>query len=275
MPSRTTPAGTAPSGTAADRPKERKTASRQRQISDLVLARGSISAQDLVDEFDVSLMTVHRDLDELEKRGVLRKVRGGVTAQPSSVFEALMPYRLSAMADEKQRLAEFALRYVEPGMSLMLDDSTTVLKMIPGLAGIIPLHVATNFLAGLKLLAEQPDTRLIAIGGDYDPAHDSFQGIQAIEAIDSIQADALFMSTSALSPTHAFHQEERIVAFKRAMISSSTKRYLLVDHSKLDRVALHRVAALSEFDVVITDSAADPQAVDALMAAGITVEVVP
>jgi len=134
-----------------DKPKERKTETRQRRISELVLARGSMSAQDLVDEFDVSLMTVHRDLDELEKRGVLRKVRGGVTAQPSSVFESLMPYRLTAMADQKRRLAEHALRYVEPGMSLMLDDSTTVLKMIPGLAGITPLHVATNFLAGLKL----------------------------------------------------------------------------------------------------------------------------
>ena len=219
-------------------------------------------------------MTVHRDLDELEKRGVLRKARGGVTAQPSSVFESLMPYRLTAMAEQKRRLAEHALRYVEPGMSLMLDDSTTVLKMIPGLADISPLHIATNFLAGLKQLAELPDARVIAIGGHYDPAHDSFQGIQAIEAIGSIQTDAFFMSTSAISATHAYHQEERIVAFKRAMITSSTKRYLLVDNSKLDRVALHRVAPLSDFDLVITDSDADPDVVDALREAGVTLEVV-
>ncbi len=234
-----------------------------------------MTAQDLVDEFDVSLMTVHRDLDELEKRGVLRKVRGGVTAQPSSVFEALMPYRLTAMVEQKRRLALAALRYVEPGMSLMLDDSTTVLQMIPGLADITPLHIATNFLAGLKQLAELPDAQVIAIGGHYDPAHDSYQGIQAIESIESIQADAFFMSTSAISASHAYHQEDRVVAFKRAMIQSSSRRYLLVDHSKLDRVALHRVAPLSDFDLVITDSNADPAALVALEAAGVAVEVVP
>ena len=258
-----------------EKPKERKTEARQRRISELVLERGSMSAQDLVDEFGVSLMTVHRDLDELEKRGMLRKARGGVTAQPSSVFESLMPYRLTAMVEQKRRLAEHALRFVEPGMSLMLDDSTTVLKMIPGLAEISPLHIATNFLAGLKQLAELPDAKVIAIGGHYDPAHDSFQGIQAIEAIEALQTDAFFMSTSAISATHAYHQEERIVAFKRAMMSSSTKRYLLVDSSKLDRVAMHRVAPLSDFDCVLIDSGADPHALDALHHAGVTVEVVP
>ena len=261
--------------TVSDRPKERKTEARQKRISELVLARGSTSAQSLADEFDVSLMTVHRDLDELEKRGVLRKVRGGVTAQPSSVFEALMPYRMTAMVDEKRRLAEWALRYVEPGMSLMLDDSTTVLKMIPGLAGISPLHIATNFLAGLNQLAELPDAHVIAIGGHYDPAHDSFQGVQAIEAIRSLQMDAFFMSTSATSATHAFHQEERVVAFKQAMMGSSSKRYLLLDHSKLDRVAIHRIAPLSDFDLVIVDSGADPRSIDALETAGVAIEVVP
>jgi DeoR/GlpR family transcriptional regulator of sugar metabolism len=114
---------------------------------------------------------------------------------------------------------------------------------------------------------------VIAIGGDYDPSHDSFQGMQSVEAIEGIHADALFMSSSALSATHVYHQEDRVVVVKRAMIAASAKRYLLVDHTKLERAALHRLAPLADFDVVITDSGADPGALSALRAAGVTIEV--
>lgn len=251
----------------------RKNKARQSEIADLVLARGSIAAQELAASFGVSVMTIHRDLDELESQGVLRKERGGATAQPSGVFEARVAFRHASAVEQKRKIAQAALRYVEPGMSLMFDDSTTVLHMIPGLADMAPLHVATNFLAGLKELTAVPDVRVIAIGGDYDPLHDSFQGMVAVEGIQALHADALFMSTSAVSATHAYHQEDRIVAFKRAMISSSAKRYLLVDHTKLEKAALHRLAPLTDFDVVITDAEAGPQALAALEAAGVSVEV--
>jgi DeoR/GlpR family transcriptional regulator of sugar metabolism len=264
-----TPIGDAPK----ERPRLRKTEARQARIADLVLAEGSMGAHELAERFAVSLMTIHRDFDELEKRGVLRKVRGGVTAQPSGVFESRVGFRLTAAVEEKRRIALAALAHVEPGMSLILDDSTTVLNMVAGLAELGPLHVATNFLAGLNQLAEVENVRAIAVGGDYDPLHDSFQGMQAVEAVEGIRADALFMSSSALSATHVYHQEDRVVAVKRAMIAASTKRYLLVDHTKLDRVALHRLAPLADFDLLITDAQADPAALDALRAAGIPVEV--
>jgi len=221
-------------------------------------------------------MTIHRDLDQLERRGFVRKFHGGVTAQPSGVFESQLSYRMMSNAQEKGAIAQVALRYVEPGMSVMLDDSTSILHMIPGLAERAPLHVATTFLAGLRRLADiavDSDLTVIGLGGVYDPPHDSFIGMQCIEQIAGIRADALFMSTSAISAAEAFHQEERIVALKRAMVSAATKRYLLVDHTKLGRVALHRILPLSVFDLVITDAAADPAILAAWDAAGIRYEV--
>lgn len=256
--------------------RERKTETRQRLITERVVARGSCSAQELAAEFGVSIMTIHRDLDQLERRGIVRKFHGGVTAQPSGVFESQLSYRMMSKAEEKSAIARVALRYVEPGMSVMLDDSTSILHMIPGLAERTPLHVATTFLAGLRRLADiaaDSDLTVMGLGGVYDPPHDSFIGMQCIEQIAGIRADALFMSTSAISATEAFHQEERIVALKRAMVHAATKRYLLVDHTKLGRVALHRILPLDEFDLVITDAAADPAILAAWDAGGIHYEV--
>lgn len=249
---------------------------RQRQIIERVIAEGSCAAQDLATEFDVSLMTVHRDLDQLERRGIVRKFHGGVTAQPSSVFESQLSYRMISQSREKQAIADAALEYVQPGMALMLDDSTSVLHMVPGLADRTPLHVATPFLEGLRRLADlsgDSDLTVIGLGGLYDLPHDSFVGLQCLEQIEGIRADALFMSTSTVSTTHAFHQEERIVALKRAMVTAATRCYLLVDHTKMGRVALHRIVSLREFDLIITDQGADPEVLAAWDAAGITYQV--
>ena len=262
----------------AGSPRERKTETRKRLITELVLDSGSATAQDLATRFGVSIVTIHRDLDELERRGVVRKFHGGVTAQPSGVFESQMPYRLASMAPEKAAIARAALQHVRPGMSILLDDSTTTLKMVEGLADRAPLHVATTFVAGLRQLSElahDHNLTVIGIGGRYDVAHDSFVGVQTNEQVRGLHVDAVFLSTSAVSATDMFHQEEQIVALKREMLNSATRKYLLVDHTKLGRLALVKIAALTELDLIITDSGADPEVLAAWAAAGIHYAVAP
>jgi len=258
-------------------PRQRKTETRKRLITELLVADGSATPQDLAARFGVSIVTIHRDLDELERRGIVRKFHGGVTAQPSGIFESTMSHRLTTMSAEKATIAAAALRYVEPGMSILLDDSTTVLKMIDGLAERTPLHVATTFVTGLRHLSElakdSHDLTVIGIGGRYDLAHDSFVGVQTGEQVRGIHVDALFMSTSAVSDTALFHQEELIMTLKRQMMSSAGKRYLLVDRNKLGRKALLRIASLTELDLVITDRGADPEILSAWTANGVNFEI--
>lgn len=268
-----------PSRTAAGEPGRRmgsKAENRKRAITETVLEAGSATAQDLANQFGVSLVTIHRDLDELERRGVVRKFHGGVSAQPSGVFESQMSYRLASMTAEKAAIARVALRYVQPGMSILLDDSTTVLTMIEGLPDRAPLHVATTFVTGLRRLSElagDHDLTLIGLGGRYDVAHDSFVGVQTNQQVQGIHVDAVFLSTSAVSTTDMFHQEEQVASLKREMLNSASKRYLLIDHTKLNRLALLKIAALTELDLIITDDGADPAVLAAWAASGIAYEI--
>jgi DeoR/GlpR family transcriptional regulator of sugar metabolism len=252
-----------------------KPEARRQRVAEAVLSRGSATAQELATEFEVSLMTIHRDLDELERRGIVRKFRGGVSAQPSVVFESNVAYRMKTMIPEKQSIARHAMRYVEPGMSVILDDSTTALQMVPLFGEGGPVHVATNFLPAIAGLRDQPDVKLISFGGDYDPHHDSFLGVMCLQSIESIRADATFLSTSAVEGAFAYHQEERVVAFKRAMFNVAARRYLLLDHSKIGRVALHKLLPLHDFDLVIVDAGTPKAALDALTREGLRFEVAP
>lgn len=261
----------------AERPARRRKAEvRQAQIADLVMTRGSCSPHELATEFGVSLMTVHRDLEVLERHGIVRRFHGGVTAQSSGVFEAQLSHRMQAKVEEKAAIARAALDHVHSGMSLLLDDSTTVRQMIPGLQSKSPLHVATMFLEGMRMLSQiatRAEITIIGLGGVYNASHDCFVGLQCVEQIRGIRADAVFLSTSAVSTTDAFHQEERIVEIKRQMLEVATFKCLLVDSSKLGRVALHRVVPLDAFDLIITDAGADPAVLQAWDAAGISYQI--
>jgi DeoR/GlpR family transcriptional regulator of sugar metabolism len=255
-----------------------KTQVRQAIIADRVMAEGSCTAQDLADDLGVSIMTIHRDLVQLERRGLVRKFRGGVRARPPGAFESQVAFRMAYRWSEKDSIAQAALKYVQPGMSLLLDDSTTALPMIRGLGERAPLHVATSFLTAIRQLSDvaaETDLTLLALGGVYDVSHDSFSGLQTIEQLGGLLVDALFMSVSAVSTTHALDHEERKVALKRAMMRSAAKTYLLVDHTKLGRTALHRLVPLTEVDLVITDAEVDPAVLQAWDAADVRYEIAP
>src|SRR5690606_26419867 len=118
----------------------------QLAISDAVMAEGSVRIEVLAERFGISLMTVHRDLDELEDRGLLRKSRGIATATSTALVESSDVYRSNKQLSEKETIAMRALEFVEPGQAIMLDDSTTTFHLVPHLHTKTPLTVITNTL---------------------------------------------------------------------------------------------------------------------------------
>lgn len=239
----------------AARPQE----TRRQTIAEHVLARGTASGAELAELTGVSLMTVHRDLDELARRGVLRRFRGGVSALPSTVFESSLEYRLGARTAEKEAIAATAAGLVEPGMSVLIDDSTTALALARLLTEVGPLTVVTNARRVAEVCAGAAEIRLIGLGGEYSHTHDSYLGVPCVEAVAALSTDLVLVSTSAMDARMTYHQEQDVVLVKRAMLDSGSRRVLLMDRSKMPRTALHRLCPVSDFDHVVVDPGADRQ----------------
>lgn len=248
---------------------------RQAQIADYVLQHGSAAAKDLASMFDVSVMTIHRDLDELERQGILRKLRGAAEAQPSSVFESTVRYRLRTAKAEKEAICRYALEKIEPGQSIMLDDSTTTLPLVHLLPNKAPLTVITNFAPAIRELSGVKGIDLISLGGKYLLKHDTFTGVVCEAAIASLRADVLFISTSAVLRCTALHQDQEIMRIKRAMMESAERRVLLVDHNKLGKAALHQLAPLSDFDLVIVNKGLEESKLIELRECSVPLEIAP
>lgn len=247
---------------------------RQQRIRDLVVDAGYLRIDDLMRECDVSLMTIHRDLDTLQAKGWLRKIRGGATATPSLVFHGDLAQRMADQSDVKRALARAAKDLVAPGQTVFLDDSTTCLHLAQHLAAVRPLTVITNFLPVVKQFADVPSVNLVCLGGTYLPAYGAFLGLQTADAVSTYHADLLFMSTTAITRGRCYHQSPETVMVKRAMIAAADRRVLLIDHTKFSRVGLHHLCDLTVFDHIVVDRRTPRQAQKELRALGVPVTVV-
>ncbi len=207
-------------------------------------------------------MTVHRDLEDLASRGLVRKFHGGVSALPTSVFESSSAFRMQRRTEAKESLARTALGFIEPGMSVMLDDSTTVLALARLLGQVGPLTVLTNYRQVVELLIDEVDIKLIVIGGQYSRTHDSYIGPSDQTGLDSYAVDIVFQSTSTMDERLTYHQEQEVVSMKRVMLSKGARRVLMMDGSKVGQTSLNRFVPISDFtDVILTDDV-DPAVVE-------------
>lgn len=241
-------------------------------------ARGGARIDELADQFHVSTMTIHRDLDHLHAQGVLRKVRSGAEAPPSEAVERNIELRKALNLAEKQAVARVAFDWAAGRVDMQavaMDDSTTALHLLPTLVQHLPLTVVTNFLPAINELATDPRVRLNAIGGDYVPEFSSFVGPLAVRALRDMHYDVLFMSVPAVSRGMCFHPSSASADLKRAFMESAELRVLMIDHTKVARRAIHRICDLQDFDAVVVDDGLDADELQRLRDGGANVVVAP
>ena len=251
-------------------------AHRRSEIAEFVKARGGARIDELANQFGVSIMTIHRDLDHLHAQGMLRKVRSGAEAPPSEAFERNVELRKALNLGEKQAVANAAFAWAAARIDMQaiaVDDSTTALHVLPLLTSRMPLTVVTNFLPAINELSLEPKVRLNAIGGDFVPEFSSFVGPQSVRALDDMHYDVLFMSVPAVARGMCFHPSSPAADLKRAFMASAELRVLLLDHTKLTRRAIHRICDLTEFDAVVVDDGADAHELERLADGGVNVVV--
>jgi DeoR/GlpR family transcriptional regulator of sugar metabolism len=250
-----------------------KLGGRRQGIIDLLMEMGTVTVDDLSSRFGVSKMTIHRDLDDLEDNGWLRKIRGGASIQSNSLFESDFRYRQTLAAEEKHRVAAAAAMMVEPGQTVIIDDSSTVGWVAKHLIDRRPVTVISNNLTVIQELAGAAGINLMALGGQYSKKFHGFFGLLTEDSLKSLRADVALLSSSAIHGASAYHQDQEVVQTKRLMMAAADRKYLLVDHGKFGRPALHFLTGLKAFDTVFTGHELEPSVRATLDQAGVSVTI--
>ena len=144
--------------------RQQRQHARRRLICEAVARAGALRIDEITGRFGISLMTAHRDIDELAVQGLVRKARGLVCALGAPPVAEAPPNGAA-----KQAIARAALARIASGQAVFLDDSETVSQLAPLLATKTPLRVTTNALSVMGVLGPMADVQLIGIGGLYNP----------------------------------------------------------------------------------------------------------
>jgi DeoR/GlpR family transcriptional regulator of sugar metabolism len=250
---------------------------RRRAIAEALRRTGAVTVAEVEASFGVSPMTARRDLDELERRGVLRRTHGGAVLPTTAAHEDSFARRLDVSTEAKRRLAEAAVALMAPGETVFLDSSTTsyfVARRVveTGLATTI----LTNSLPVMELVFNDggPNVELIGVGGTLRRLTRSFVGPFAVRTIQGHFADRLFLSVKGLTESGMMTDADALEAeVKRTMIGQASEATLLVDRSKVLVRGLSVVASVTELASVLAHGLTEAEAAP-LRAAGAVVRVI-
>lgn len=253
-----------------------KTRNRRNRILELLDEREFVSVAELAEAFQLTEMSVRRDLKSLSTEGRVARVRGGATrpqlAQASRGYAAAVKRN----PEEKARIAAAAAELIEPGAAFFYSGSTVarVASSLP--ARMRPsLTMVTNSLPLIDQVSTWLDPHLVVVGGLYLPQYMALVGPQAIGTLEELSADIAVVGCDGLSAEGGLTTPHQLVAEVGAkMIANAHRTIVVADYSKLGRRGFTPIAPVSAVDVLVTDRAADREEIAALRDAGLEVIVV-
>jgi DeoR/GlpR family transcriptional regulator of sugar metabolism len=229
---------------------------RQAAILDRVRERGTVRVADLVREFGVSDMTIRRDLENLDDRGLIVKVHGGATSSPLAQFEPGFVAKTSQQMAEKAAIAAEAARLVVPGMAIALSAGTTTHALAVRIAEIAGITVVTNSIQVADVLerSARHDQTVILTGGIRTPS-EALVGPFAVAQLRSVHLDMVFMGVHGMDAKAGFTCPNILEAETDvALIESGRRLVVVADHTKWGVLGIASIARLEQADILITDS---------------------
>lgn len=250
---------------------------RRRQIASLTAVEGRVNVTELAARFNVTAETIRRDLAVLDREGIVHRVHGGAVAnQTFQTTELSLDTRARSASGAKNSIAQAALNYLpEPHGGLFLDAGTTTAALADVLAHqphAKHWSIVTNSLSIALSLANSGLDEVQLLGGAVRAITQAVVGDTALRTLALMRADVAFIGTNALTLDHGLSTaDSQEAAIKSAMITNARKVIVLCDSSKLGTDYLVSFGAISDIDILITDSDAPKTFVHSLREHGVEV----
>ena len=248
-------------------------------ILEEILRRGRVTVDELSKELDVNGSTIRRDLERLERQNLLRRVHGGAVAVDMTSYSKYAPditfqENMNKQVDEKTRIAATAARLIKPGDAIALSPGTTTTYLARGIRYLQMqnLTIITNAVNIAMELADLQNITLTLIGGLFLPDFFALVGPLAEQSLQQMYVTKAFIGATGVSPEYGITGPNQLEALThRLTIQRAAQTFILADHTKLGKVALHAIAPLSSAHTLITDAHASEELIDSFKARGIEV----
>ncbi|MGQ9647704.1 MAG: DeoR/GlpR family DNA-binding transcription regulator [Thermodesulfobacteriota bacterium] len=244
---------------------------RHAKIIEFIQSNKAINISDICKDLGVSSMTIRRDLNDLEREGLLLRTHGGAILS-NKELEPPFVKRSFTKKEEKIQIGMTAARMVENGDVIAIDTGSTPLEVARSLDENIDIMVLTNFLPAALTLSKKRNIKVFLWGGILRKEELSLIGDSVIEEIRNFKIDKYFMGISGVSEERELMDfDPAEVAVKKAIMKVASYIVLVADHSKFFRPAPTLVAPLSTVHEIVTDPEIRPDQLKILEDEGIKI----
>lgn len=243
-------------------------------IMNLIDKNKIVKVSEMVQKFDVSIETIRRDLEYLEKQGVLKRVYGG--AVPAKTFSKEPSYSTREIVNlyEKQCIAEKTVELINDGETIILDLGTTTLEVAKCLKVRENLTIITNSIKAALELQSKENFKVYFAGGLLRPYELSCSGFLTANFLKQFNVNKSIIGVGGITLKNGitdYHIEEAQI--RKVMIECADKVIAVADNSKFAVKALANVCDLSDIDILVTDSKVHRKVIDSYKNKGIDVKV--
>ena len=228
---------------------------RRREILTRLMADGKVIVAELARDFGVTEETIRRDLERMDKEGLVSKTYGGAVSKQNSGLDLPYNVRESVNVAEKKEIAEKIADLVHDRERVMLDSSSTSLYVVKQLKNKKNLTIITNSVKILVEVADMADWTVLSTGGLLKKDALSLTGSSAEKMINSYHVDTAICSCKGLDmELGVTDSNEGDSLIKQAIFAAAEKRILALDSEKFDKKSFVKVCGLGEIDVLVTDA---------------------
>lgn len=227
---------------------------RLEEIIKLLEDRGSLSAKEMVDYFQVSKDTIRRDFSILAKEKRAKRTHGGllpIQKQRILGFQG----RAEQSSKEKEKIAHLATQLISESQLIFYDVSTTVLE----LAKITDKKVTifSHSLDNALILGGKENVDFHILGGRFHKKNRFYYSLEESDILNSIKFDLAFFGAASLSDGQVSFEDQEDVLMKKKAFKTSKTRVLLAETSKISKHSHFILSELADFDYWITDKEPD------------------
>ncbi len=217
---------------------------------------GAVTTASLMDEFQVSIETIRRDLLVMEKRGVLKRVHGGAVEISGMKHFFDLEDRNKEFIKEKRELSINAAAFVEENDIIFIDSGSTAIHFSEVLKErFSKLTIITHSLDVFNSLCDYKDFEVILCGGHFDKKEKAFYGSLVLDTLSKIHVQKAFISPSAVSIKYGIcDYQEEFYQVQKKMLQCMNDVYVLADSDKFEKKALLKLDDMKKEYHYITDS---------------------
>lgn len=229
---------------------------RQLFIQTLLEEKGRVVCADIAKQLNVSEHTIRRDLQELARNGLCKKVYGGAVSLIPEAGNFVT--RVAQNISEKQIIARRCIEFIKEGSCIFIDAGTTNLAVAQMLPENKMLTVVTNCPVIASSLLPLSECEVILVGGRVSKTTGGILGAMAINQIRDISFDQAFIGACAIDPDAgitAFDFDD--ASFKKEVIRQSSQVVIALTADKVPSVARYKFASCEEVDLLVVNDEAN------------------